>query len=259
MTLTTLVTHVEPGEAASLDATLAMPFALTEAWSAHLTTLVFTTDTLAAADEAQAAAHVREAAERRGVSCEIRSRSSFAHGIGEVLVDHLRVADLGVLALRGGAGVGHRMMLGAAIFESGRPVLLAPHGGMPAAEFGRVVVAWDASAAAVRAIHGALPFIRRAAETLVVTVTEEKDFRPDQSGVEVTRLLARHGAKARFVAVPRDGGSVSEALYAAARGAEADLLVMGAQRHSPLHNMVFGSATRELLSGGPSLPTLVAA
>lgn len=254
MTLTTLVTHVEPGKPAALDAALAMPFALAEAWSAHLSTLVFTTDTLTTADEARAATHLREAAERGGVSCEVRSRSSFAHGFGEVLVDHLRTADLGILPLRGDEGMGPRMMLGAAIFDSGRPVLLVPQDGTPGAEFGRVLVAWDASAAAVRAIHGALPFIRRASETLVVTVTEEKDLRPDQSGVELTRLLARHGARARFVAVPRDGGSVSEALGAAARGAEAELLVMGAQRHSPLHDMVFGSGRGNCCPAGCACP-----
>ena len=135
MTFTTLVTHVEPANAASLDAALVTPFALAEAYSAHLTALVFPAETDAAATtqggnagltEEQAASRVQDAAGRRGLSCEVRSRSSFAYGVGEVFVDHLRVADLGILTAGDVPGTGHRILQDAAIFDSGRPLLLLP-------------------------------------------------------------------------------------------------------------------------------------
>lgn len=269
MALTTLVTQVEPGEPDALDADLVTPFALAEAHAAHLTALVVPVEMaltaattpswdLAAAEE-RALAHLRAVADRRGVACEIRARSSFAYGAGEVLVDHLRVADLGVFPWHAGRGAGQRMLLGAAIFDSGRPMLIVPQDRPLREAPARVVVAWDATPAAVRAAHGARPFIKGAAETLVVTVSDDKDLRPGQSGIGLTHLLARHGAKARFAAVQRERGGVFAAILAAAAEARADLLVMGGMRHSPLRNMILGSATQALLENGPPLPTLIAA
>lgn len=269
MTFTTLVSHIEPGEHATLDACLTTPFALAEAYGAHLTALVFPIETalaaattpgsvLASAEE-RAVAQLRAAAERSGVSCEIRSRSSFAYGVGEVLADHLRVSDLGVFTLHAARGAGQRMLLSGAIFDSGRPILIVPQDRPLQAPPSRVVVAWDATPAAVRAAHEALPFIRRAEETLIVTVTDDKEMRAGQSGIELAHLLARHGGKARFSVVQRGGGGVLAAITAAAEEAKAELLVMGAIRHAPLRNIVFGSATQDLLDRGPRLATLIAA
>jgi len=268
MTFTTLVTHVEPANAASLDAALVTPFALAEAYSAHLTALVFPAETDAAATtqggnagltEEQAASRVQDAAGRRGLSCEVRSRSSFAYGVGEVFVDHLRVADLGILTAGDVPGTGHRILQDAAIFDSGRPLLLLPQARPMATPPARIVIAWDATPAAVRAVHAALPLIRRAAETLVVTITDDKDMRPGQSGIGLTHLISRHGGAGRFVALQRDRAAVMDTVLGAARDAGAEMLVMGALRHSVLRNLVVGSATRDLLEHGPRIATLLAA
>jgi len=268
MTLTTIVCQVEPGDAATLEASLAAPLALAEAYGAHLTALVFPIETEGAAAmapggdlaaEEHTATLLRAAAERRGVSWEVRSRSSFAYGVGDVFADNLRVADLGVVTAGAARGMGHRLVLGAGIFDSGRPVLVVPHAQPFQAPPSRVVIAWDASPAAVRAVHGAMPFIKRADETLVVTVTNDKELRAGQSAIELVHLLARHGATARFSAVQRGGGSVLDAVIGAAGDTQGLMLVMGAIRHAPLRNIVFGSATQDLLDRGPRLATLIAA
>lgn len=259
LSITTITTHLEPG--AELAPSLVAPFALAEAFSAHLTALVFAADATAAAtpeQEEAAIAHLRDAAARRGIACELRGRSSFAHGIGEVLGDHMRVSDLGVITLRGTPGPAAGVMLGGAIFGTGRPVLLSPAAAPLAALPRRVLVAWDASPASVRAVHGALPLILRAEETIVVSVTGEKELRPGQSGIALTQLLARHGASARFAAMPQ-GSSVLATLATAAIEHGAGLVTMGAVRHAPLHDLIFGSATRDLLDRGPPLPILIAA
>jgi len=259
MTLTTLVTLVEPGEAAAVEAALATPFMLADSFSAALTALVFPIEAEAAVvAEEQTAARVRALAERRAIACEIRSRSSFAYGVGEVFADHLRVSDLGVLHWLSDQAAARRFLLNAAVFDSGRPVMIVPEGRTLAAPPSRVMLAWDATPAAVRATHGALPFLRRAAETVVVTVSDDKDVRAGQSGIEVAHLLARHGATARFSAVRRGGGTAHDAILAAAQEAKAELLVMGGVRHAPLHNMIFGSTTQDLLDRGPRLATLIA-
>lgn len=259
MSIKTITAHIEPG--AGLGPSLVAPLALAEAFAAHLTAVVLAAETGQEAPpeaEAAAAAHLQEVATRRGISCEPRGRGSFAHGIGEVLADHIRVSDLGIVTLRGAPGPAARMLLAGAVFETGRPLLLSPADAPLAAPPRRVLVAWDATPAAVRAVHAALPLLLRAEETLVATVTGDKEVRPGQSGIALTRLLARHGASARFVTLPQ-GAGVLPALTTAAREEGAEMLAMGAVRHAPLHSLLFGSATRDLLDRGPPLPVLLAA
>ncbi|WP_439551243.1 universal stress protein [Falsiroseomonas sp.] len=266
--ITTIAAHIQPAGAAALDAMLEAPFALAAAHDAHLTILLFQGDPLAAGDagaagdereEQAAAGHVRAAAARRGIRCEVRSRSSFAYGVGEVMADHLRVSDIGLLSLAGSTGPGRRMLIDAAVFEGGRPVLLVPAQARLAVPPARVVVGWDATPAAVRAVQGAMPFIRAAAETIVVTVSDDKALRPGQSGTELCHLLARHGARASVANVPMADRGVLHALAAKAAEVEGALLVMGAVRHAPIRTILFGSATSELLDSGPRVPVLISA
>lgn len=270
MAITTIALHVEPDTAATLDRRLALPLAIAEAHAAHVTALVFSTTAHqveptgapgrdAAAEEEATAAHVRAALEARGLRHELRGRSSAAYGIGQNFADQLRVSDIGIVLFRSGAELGRRIVATGGIFSSGRPVLLVPPDHAAATPPARIVIAWDASAASVRAVHGALPLIKHAQAVTVVTVTDDKEFRPGQSGVELTHLLARHGANAAFRPVQRGRGGVAGAIMDVAREVQADMLVMGAVRHGPVHTVVFGSATTSLLNEGPTLPTLLAA
>jgi nucleotide-binding universal stress UspA family protein len=269
MTFTSILTHLDPAKATEAEAVTTTPLALAEAFSAHVTALIFPMDSALTAPtpaddttkqlEDRAAETFNAAAQRRGVAHQTRKRTTFAYGNGEAFADHLRVSDLAVLTGLGAPGIAAQILQQAAIFESGRPVLLVPQARPLAGLPQRILVAWDASPASVRAIHGALPLIRGAAETIIATITDDKELRPGQSGVELTHLLARHGAKTRFMALQRGSGGVLERLLAAAADTESDMLVMGAVRHSPLRTMVFGSATADVLANGPKLPTLLAA
>lgn len=274
MGYTTIVLHVEPDTLGAVDACIALPLALAEAHAAHIAALVFAasihhpepaggdaeiSESALAPREDAVLLHVQAAFEARGLRFEVRGRSSFAYGIGEVLADQMRVSDLGIMSYGSGAEVGKRFVAAGGIFSSGRPMLLVPPRHAAASPPSRVIIAWDGSTAAVRAVHGALPLMKRADSVTVVSVTDDKEFRPGQSAIELTHLLARHGAKAEFRPVRRGSGGVTRAILDAAREVRADLLVMGAVRHAPLHNMVFGSATMELLDEGPALPTLLAA
>lgn len=272
LAITTIALHVEPDAPARLDARLALPLAIAEAHAAHVTALVFSTTAHrvdaagedaggagdAAAEDASAA-HLRAALEARGISHEVRGRSSQAFGIGPNFADQMRVSDIGVMLFRSGADLGRRMVATGGLFSSGRPLLLVPPEHAAATPPARIVIAWDASPASVRAIHGALALLTRAEAVTVVSVTDDKEFRPGQSGVELTHLLARHGAKATFRPIERGQGGVPRAILGVAREDGADMLVMGAVRHGTVHNLVFGSATMDLLHHGPTLPTLLAA
>lgn len=258
MSITTITTHVQPGTPAEVESRLGPALTTAEAFGAHLTALVFAIDGNEALEGATAQ-RTDELAKRRGIRGEVRSRSSFAYGAGEVFADHTRVSDLAVVSLDLGRGLPGRLLLSAVVFGSGRPVLMVPESAGMSRLPRRVLVGWDASPAAARAVAGALPFIRRAAETVVATVGDDKALRPGQSGIELTHLLARHGAEASFTAVRADGRGPMAALVECAREREADMLVLGVVQHSPLRELVFGSATAALFQGTAPLPCLVAA
>jgi len=258
MSITTIATHVQPGTPAEVERRLAPALAVAEGFGAWLSTLVFAIDGGEALEDA-AAAQAGDLAGRRGVRGDIRTRSSFAFGAGEVFADQARVSDLAVVSLDLASGLPARLLLSAVAFGSGRPVLMVPEATGLSRLPQRVLVGWDASPAAARAVAGAMPFITRAEETIVATVADDKALRPGQSGIELTHLLARHGARASFAPVDAQGRGTLDALSRFAREQSADLLVLGLVRHAPLHDLIYGSATDTLFQGGARLPCLVAA
>jgi nucleotide-binding universal stress UspA family protein len=123
----------------------------------------------------------------------------------------------------------------------------------------RALIAWDGTHAAARAMQDALSLLAYGTAALVARVTDDKALRMDQSGIEAAHHLARHGLKAEFREIPRDGRDIYDALAAAARESGCDLIVAGAVRHSPLRELIFGSVTRKVLSGDGDLPVLLSA
>ncbi len=140
--------------------------------------------------------------------------------------------------------------LNAALFESGRPVLVIPPppagfeaGGLPVHEVGRhIALAWNASAEATRALAAAMPFLVRADLVVVLCVGEEAG-----PATPVVDYLALHGVSARAGTVPSGTQSVGAVLLDAAVAGGADLLVMGAYTHGRLYEMIIGGATRHVL------------
>jgi nucleotide-binding universal stress UspA family protein len=263
MTVRSIVTFVEPAkldQAPSLSLSLAWAGAL----DARVVVLAFPVDVSGAGpvDEAQDFATARSAitaiGDRAGVSTAVVDRSSFAYGIGEVLADHLKVADLGILTGRRGPLLGERLLAQAALFDSGRPLVVAPRSGIAVLPR-RALIAWDGTHAAARAMQDAISLLPSGAEAIVARVTDDKALRMDQSGIEAAHHLARHGIKAEFREIPRGGRDIYDALTTAATEAGCDLIVAGAVRHSPIHELIFGSVTGRVLDGDCDLPVLLSA
>ena len=107
-----------------------------------------------------------------------------------------------------------------------------------------VLIAWDGSAPASRAIRDALPFLLRAKRIEVVTVG---DLGPtlENSSHRLSLHLQRHGLRPEFRLV--SGSDVASALLSDAFDASADLLVMGAYGHSRFRELVLGGATHGIL------------
>ncbi len=206
----------------------------------------------------QAAEAFAAMAANASVAYEVVAQSPHAYGIGEVaFADYARVRDLAVLGVSGPLSREQRLLAETTLFDSGRPLVLVPE---QAAGFvqERIMVAWDATSAAVRAIAGAMPILKAAREVVVVSVLEDKTFRRGESGVEMCRHLARHGVAATFETVGRAEREVATALLDTAQANRADLLVMGGYAHSTLRGLIFGSATRGILENPIRLPVLMA-
>ena len=141
-----------------------------------------------------------------------------------------------------------------ALFESGRPVLMAPP--TPPASIGeRVLVAWNGSTETARTVGFAMPFLDRAKSVQVVSV--EGGMTPGPSGEELAQSLTRHGIAtiARHVA-PRDR-TTGQVFLDEAKAIGADLMVKGAYTQSRLRQMIFGGATRHIIMEA-TMPVILA-
>ena len=130
----------------------------------------------------------------------------------------------------------------------GRPVLMVPYIGSYPQVGRRVLVAWDSSREAVRALNDALPLIRSADEVTVMTVrARTKDLEPGGMSMErVVRHLARHGIAARAVQALHLGSAISDELLSRSGDFAADLIVAGAYHHSQLRETLLGGVSRDL-------------
>ena len=142
----------------------------------------------------------------------------------------------------------------ALLFESGRPVLFVPHAVAVDARFRKVLVAWNGSQQAARAVFDALPFIVEAEETeiLALDASDTVDHDAAVVGADIAAALARHGAKVSFASRQTSGVDAGEAIENEISEFGADLLVMGAYSQSWLKEFFFGGATRTLLKSMPA-------
>jgi nucleotide-binding universal stress UspA family protein len=139
------------------------------------------------------------------------------------------------------------------IFESGRPILMCPEefaSELPVT-FANVVIAWDHTAPAARAVADALPMLQAAVNVRIITATDDKTPAELASGVALANHLAEHGIKATVATVAIDGSSVGKVFEAYVKANATDLLVMGAYRHSRLNEMVWGGATKTVIGRPP--------
>jgi nucleotide-binding universal stress UspA family protein len=153
-----------------------------------------------------------------------------------------------------GAAVPSMSALEAALFESGRPILIAPPS--PPQKLGEVVVvAWNGSTETARTIALAMPFLTEA-ETVVVLSVED-GMVPGPSGAEIAQGLVRNGIAARAQQIRAGERPTGAAILEECASLGADLLLKGAYTHSRLRQMIFGGATSHIL-GAAELPVIMA-
>ncbi len=141
----------------------------------------------------------------------------------------------------------HREMVADITAASGCPVLAIPDGVTVALPFHRILVAWNGSREASRAVHSAMPLLQGAGEVEVAVMGDALEARKDLlPAVEIGALLARHGVASKVLQRPNTSG-VGHALLELAGDRAADLIVMGCYGHSRVREMLLGGATRTVL------------
>lgn len=178
-------------------------------------------------------------------------------GKEEAVVETLgRLADLIVLPNQAAAKdeIERAVTFERALMASGRPVLLAA-AEPAAAPPGRIVmIAWNNSVQATRALAGAMPFCGAADRVLALTVASSKT-RAEEAD-RLVRYLGRHGVTASALALEKSA-DVGAAILERAEAEGVDLLVMGGYSRSRMAEMIFGGVTRHMV-GRATMPILMA-
>jgi len=142
------------------------------------------------------------------------------------------------------------------LFDSGRPIVIVPYIQKAPLTLERVMVCWDGSRAAARAIADAMPLLERAGSVQVVIVTSERGKYDQIEGADMGLHLARHGVKVEVTRIARGKIDVADALLSHAADCSADFMVMGGYGHSRLREFVLGGVGRSMLHS-MVVPTLM--
>ena len=204
---------------------------------------------------------VEDRLKQAGQPYELRTAEALSRDLGRVAAVHARYADVAVMT-RPPEGIGAELreeIIEGILFHSGRPALIAPTGWKGTMIGKRVVIAWDASREATRALSEADDILEFSEKVTVVTIdAKPKMFgHGDQPGANIAGHLQRRGIPAEVRNVESGNRSAALAILEEAKALDADLVVMGGYAHSRLRELVFGGATRELLRHA-TVPILMA-
>lgn len=181
-----------------------------------------------------------------GLNLDLRRCLTTLHAGGEDMVDLARVHDLIVVPAPETRGL-EQSSIQAAIFDSGRPVVLLPSRHKKLQWLDRLVVAWDYSREAARALSDALPLLCMAKQVHVLSVFGEKGIHTTCAANDLDKYLCAHNIKYVLHRETLRTSSISDFLMQYATDQNADMLVMGAYGHSRLREFVLGGATRGVL------------
>jgi nucleotide-binding universal stress UspA family protein len=133
------------------------------------------------------------------------------------------------------------------LFESGRPVIFVPFIQKSGVTLERVMICWDGSRAAARAVADALPFLKKAKQVEIVIVSEKAIKKDEIPGADLGQHLARHGLKVEVKHITAPDIGVASAILSYVADSGTDMIVMGGYGHSRVREFVLGGVTRGML------------
>jgi len=142
------------------------------------------------------------------------------------------------------------------LFGAGRPMIVVPYIQKDDFKLDRVMVCWDGSRAAARAIADAMPMMEKSGTVEIVIVGADAGKDDEVAGADLGEHLARHGIKVSVKRLAAPDLDVANALLSYAADSSATFLVMGGYGHSRLREFVLGGVTRGVFST-MTVPTLL--
>lgn len=178
----------------------------------------------------------------------------FSGTAGSTLAVATRTLDLFLATRPYGDTADEMHMEVSVLFGSGRACLFVPPKGTAPRNFGTVVVGWNGSREAARAVAEAMPFLRQASQVVVVVANEGQEPLPAD---DIARHLSRHDVATIIRVAEIEDQGAGAVLLSEVRRLGASLLVMGGYGHSRLRELVLGGATRHVLAHA-DIPVLMA-
>jgi nucleotide-binding universal stress UspA family protein len=185
---------------------------------------------------------------RAGVSAEPLTLTASYGGVGEQFGRIARRFDVAIVGqAEPETSAVEEIIAESALFESGRPVIVVPYIQKEPFKLDNVMVCWDGSRSAARAIADAMPLLAKSGRVEVVIVTNERGKQDEIEGADIGAHLARHGLNVEIKRTALGDIDVADVLLSHAADSGSDLIVMGGYGHSRLREFVLGGVTRSIL------------
>jgi nucleotide-binding universal stress UspA family protein len=197
---------------------------------------------------------------RQAQSAGVTASLEFAYGdysqVSEKVTGFARASDISIAQPRDQFFGLAETVIEELMFSSGGPLILLPVGWKGNVDFPRIVIAWDGSAKAARAIGDAMPFVDAASEIEIVTIAGDSNSRKQIAGVDIASRIVRHARNVHLTELPCTSGDIAQTLRDHVTMTRADLLVMGAYGHARFRQFIIGGVTRSVIAD-PPVPVLM--
>ncbi|MFD2207811.1 universal stress protein [Kiloniella antarctica] len=170
----------------------------------------------------------------------------------DIVAFHARFTDLTIISQVKGRFADELEFSGSLLMESSLPILAVPETKIPEDMIENILIAWDGSAEASRAVQGAIPLLRMAKKIILLSVGL-----PDEGNIpqeDIAAHLLRHDVSCDRLVV--DSPFPEDIIMATAKEQNVGLIVAGAWGHSRIREMIFGGVTKSLFSN-QKIPVLL--
>jgi nucleotide-binding universal stress UspA family protein len=187
------------------------------------------------------------ASSRAGIPAEPLTLSASLAGAADQFARMARCFDLSIVG-QGQAEMStmEQIIAETTLFGSGRPMIMVPYIQKEPFKIDNVMICWDGSRAAARAVADAIPILGKGSRVEIVIITHERGKQYDIEGADIGQHLARHGFKVEVQRLAGGDIDVADALLSHAADSSADFMVMGGYGHSRLREFVLGGVTRSI-------------
>lgn len=195
-----------------------------------------------------------------GISSSVEAQYVDRGTVASLAARFARYADLTLITAQAeGFEPMQTWVMNGALFESGRPMLLLPKAATHFPEAKTVMIGWDASVQAAKAVRDAIGLMKQAEAVHAVLIDPVPSFdgHGPEPGADLATYLGRHGIAATVHRLPKEGKETGEVLRRTATDLDADLIVMGGFGHSRLRERFFGGSTTDMIKSA-AVPVLMA-